>query len=125
MTRKIITTSPDESYKKHFFHDGDSQTIAKTISSIGMDKFRGEYYHLNVDILVPFKNQVRQVFHQSEIDSLAETIEAHGVRQPLTVLKRADGKYEVVSGERRLRAAKSIGLTKVPCIIIEDADQAE
>lgn len=94
-------------------------------SSIGMEKFVGEYFFLDVNKLAPFKNQARRSFSEEEIDELAATIQAHGIRQPLTVLKVNDGRFEVVSGERRLRAAKSIGLNKVPCIIIDDAEKAE
>ena len=94
-------------------------------SSLGMEKFVGEYFYLETDDLIPFRKQARKQFNEKEIEELASTIKAHGIRQPLTVVKTEDNKFEVVSGERRLRAAKSIGLTKVPCIILQDQDQAE
>jgi ParB family chromosome partitioning protein len=90
--------------------------------------YRSEITYLSVDQLIPYRHQARLIFEQEEIDMLAQTIEEHGIRQPLTVL-RVDLTdkvfFEVVSGERRLRAAKQIGLTTVPCIIIEDENKAE
>ncbi len=91
------------------------------------DQHRTEITYLSVQQLVPYRNQARVIFDQTEIDALAETIKEHGIRQPLTVL-RIDSDvvhFEVVSGERRLRAAKQLGLLKVPCIIITDEHKAE
>ena len=96
-------------------------------ASLGMEKFVGEYFYLDIEKLIPFRNQARQVFDQEEIEQLAQTIKDHGIRQPLTVLKSdlKEGCFEVVSGERRLRAAKIAGLDKVPCIIMQDPLLAE
>jgi ParB family chromosome partitioning protein len=96
-------------------------------SSIGMEQFMGEYFFIDVQKLLPYRNQARKIFDEEEIQKLSETIKEHGIRQPLTVLRSSmkDGMFEVVSGERRLRAAKLIGLQKVPCIIIEDRDKAD
>lgn len=92
--------------------------------SLGLEGSVGEFFYIEVNDLTPFHNQARILFDDEEILLLAESIKLHGVRQPLTVLLN-DGKYEVISGERRLRAAKTIGLTKVPCIIISDKTQAD
>ncbi len=91
------------------------------------DVNRTEITYLSVDQLMPYSKQARTIFNEDEINHLAETIQAHGIRQPLTVL-RIEGevvRFEVVSGERRLRAAKKIGLHRIPCIVVEDADKAE
>jgi ParB family chromosome partitioning protein len=92
-------------------------------ASVGMEKFVGEYFYLDVEKLIPFRNQARKIFDQEEIEQLARTIKEHGVRQPLTVSKSdiKEGCFEVISGERRLRAAKIAGLSKIPCIIIPDS----
>ncbi|HBN22779.1 MAG TPA: hypothetical protein DD412_06035 [Holosporales bacterium] len=86
-----------------------------------------EHYSLDVLSLIPFKNQARKNFSDDHINELSASISTHGIRQPLTVIRSQSttGKYEVVSGERRLIAAKKAGLKKVPCIIIHDYDDAE
>jgi len=88
--------------------------------SIGLDQAVGEYYYINISQLEPFENQARKKFNNNEITKLANSILEYGVRQPLTVVKKASTKYEVISGERRLRAAKQAGLQKVPCIILKE-----
>lgn len=108
----------------------DLEKMVKPISnsnirpSLGLEGSVGEFFYIEVNDLVPFHNQARISFDDEEILLLAESITLHGVRQPLTVLL-TNGTYEVISGERRLRAAKIIGLTKVPCIIISDETQAD
>jgi ParB family chromosome partitioning protein len=89
-------------------------------------KLRGEYYNIEVTKLQPFHKQARKHFDEEALKQLAETIKAHGIRQPLTIIPADDslGKYEVVSGERRLRAAIIAGLDAVPCIIIHDKKAA-
>ncbi len=92
--------------------------------SLGLEGSVGEFFFIAVADLLPFHNQARMSFDEEEILLLAESIKIHGVRQPLTVLL-TNGRYEVISGERRLRAAKIIGIDKVPCIVINDGAQAE
>lgn len=96
-------------------------------SSIGMENSVGEYFYINLDRLIPFKNQARQSFDKGKIEGLAISIKEYGIRQPLTVVKSIEheGKFEIVSGECRVRAAKLIGLDSVPCIIISDYSKAE
>lgn len=91
------------------------------------DQYRTEITYLSVSQLVPYHKQARTIFVQEDIDTLAATIKEHGVRQPLTVLRVESDviQFEVVSGERRLRAAKQLGLLTLPCIIITDKDKAE
>ena len=95
--------------------------------SIGLEGSIGEFYYIPVKDLIPYRNQARQHFSQEEIDALANSIKEHGIRQPLTIISSETqrGIFEVISGERRLRAAKQIGLEKVPCILLKDKDIAE
>jgi ParB family chromosome partitioning protein len=72
----------------------------------------------------PNPNQPRKHFDFDELEGLAQSIRSNGIIQPLTVRKTDDGEYELISGERRLRAARLIGMTKVPAIIIE-ADEEQ
>jgi ParB family chromosome partitioning protein len=86
-----------------------------------------EIYHIRVDKLIPFKGQSRKLFDEDSILGLSKTIKEHGVRQPLSIIQSdiESGVYEVVSGERRLKAAKIAGLDRVPCQIIQSMDEAE
>ena len=93
--------------------------------SLLQEKFREEITYLDIDQLIAFRYQAREVFDDESLVSLSLTIKQHGVRQPLTVLVRQDDKYEIVSGERRYRAAIMAGLTRVPCMILHDHKQAE
>ena len=97
---------------------------SSTRASVGLDQVVGEYYYIKTEQLHPFKNQARQNFNNEEILKLAASIKEYGVRQPLSVLKSVNGEYEVISGERRLRAAKVANLDRVPCIILTEGMDA-
>ena len=70
----------------------------------------------------PNPNQPRKVFVTEALDSLKESIQRHGVMQPICV-RAVDGSYEIIAGERRWRAARLSGLTEIP-VIVKEADQA-
>lgn len=72
--------------------------------------------------IIPNPNQPRRDFKESEIVALAESISQNGILQPLSVRKIAD-KYEIIAGERRLRAAKMCELHHVPCIVYDMNDR--
>ena len=72
-------------------------------------------------LIIPNPNQPRRVFDEAKIDELARSIEASGMLQPLVVRASASG-YELIAGERRLRAAQRLGLFEVPVIIHETPD---
>lgn len=67
-------------------------------------------------------NQPRKIFKEEEIDSLALSIEELGILQPLTVRKLETG-WELVAGERRLRASKQVGLKYVPCLVMDVSEE--
>lgn len=73
--------------------------------------------HIKVSDILPSPAQPRHHFDPYELEKLAESIKTSGIIQPLLVRPAAGGTYELIAGERRLRAAKLIGLKKVPCII--------
>lgn len=76
---------------------------------------RKKLLYLAADELLPNPNQPRAIFDEAALRSLAESVRLHGVLQPLTV-RRSGGGWELVAGERRLRAAKMAGLARVPCL---------
>lgn len=88
---------------------------------------RQEIRYISVERLLPYHKQARIHFDEKELENLAETIRQHGIRQPLTIVPAAkeEDKFEVISGERRLRAAQLIGLKKIPCLMLVDAGSAD
>lgn len=71
----------------------------------------------------PNKTQPRKNFDEDELMSLARSISTNGILQPLTVRRLNDTEYELVAGERRLRASILAGLTTVPCVLIKCTDK--
>ena len=80
--------------------------------------------HLNPSDIVPNHVQPRSTFDESDLAELVHSIQEVGVLQPIVVrsIVEQPGKYELVMGERRLRATKVAGLTTIPAIIRETAD---
>lgn len=83
----------------------------------------GKVLFLPVESIVPNPDQPRRRFSQPELEELAESIRTMGILQPLTV-RRRDGGWELVAGERRLRAARLAGLSQVPCLSIQTDSQS-
>ena len=71
---------------------------------------------IGVSLIKPNPSQPRKCFYSDELTKLAKSISQEGILQPL-IIRICDGEYVLVSGERRLRAAKIAGLKTVPCII--------
>lgn len=70
----------------------------------------------------PNPAQPRKVFHPEALAELSESIRQHGILQPLSVRRNGLG-YELIAGERRLRAAQMAGLTEIPCIVMQMDDR--
>lgn len=70
---------------------------------------------LDIDLLVPNPKQPRLVMEEGALEELAQSIRSHGVIQPILV-RKVDGRHEIVAGERRWRAAQRAGLLKVPVV---------
>lgn len=77
---------------------------------------------LDVSVIFANPNQPRKIFKEEELHELSNSIKENGVIQPLIVVK-ADNGYELVAGERRLRASKLAGLTQVPVVIKRATDR--
>lgn len=71
----------------------------------------------------PNKTQPRKIFDEDKLRDLAKSIEENGVLQPLTVRKVSQSEYEIIAGERRLRASVMAGFSRVPCIVIKCNDR--
>lgn len=74
--------------------------------------------YVPVEEIVPGPLQPRQHFSREGLEELRDSIAQHGVLQPLTVRQKGD-RFELIAGERRLRAARMAGLTEVPCILMD------
>jgi ParB family chromosome partitioning protein len=84
----------------------------------------GRLRDIPVELIRPNPRQPRRDFDEGALERLAHSIEARGVLQPIVVRPLAGGSYELVAGERRLRAANSAGLGSVPAVI-RDADERD
>ena len=77
----------------------------------------GRVVFLSARSIRPNPAQPRKIFREEALAELAESIRQHGILQPLSV-RRVGSSYELIAGERRLRAAQQAGLTEIPCIIM-------
>lgn len=80
-----------------------------------------QYFECDIEKIVPNTYQPRKLFDKEALKELVDSIKANGIIQPLIVRIR-DGHYELIAGERRWRAAQKAGLTKVPVVVKEVAD---
>ena len=81
-------------------------------------KYAGKIYALPIESIQPSPFQARTNFNEQELAGLAASIRENGLLQPIAVRKKEDG-YELVAGERRLRAARLAGLSEVPCLLAD------
>jgi ParB family chromosome partitioning protein len=79
---------------------------------------------LKVEQLQPGKYQPRSYMDESALQTLADSIKAQGIMQPILVRQLADEQYEIIAGERRWRASQRAGLKEVPVLVREIADEA-
>lgn len=79
--------------------------------------------YISVSKILPNRSQPRKNFDEKAIKGLAESIRSYGVIQPISV-RRCGNDYELIAGERRLRAAKLAGLSEIPCILLRASDKS-
>ena len=95
------------------------QALGKGLSALLKDReatAEAELRELDIDLLEPNPFQPRQIFADSKIEELSQSIRTHGFVQPLIVRKELD-RYQIVAGERRWRAAQRLGLLRVPALV--------
>ena len=73
--------------------------------------------------IIPNRYQPRTTFVEEDLAELAQSIEEHGVLQPIVVRRKGDGVYELIAGERRLRAATLAGLSTIPALVRNSNDE--
>jgi ParB family transcriptional regulator, chromosome partitioning protein len=100
-------------------------SLGRSLSDVFAKTVRREqpkgYLEIDLGMIVPPSANPRTDFDSQALEELAASLKSHGMLQPIVVMKREVG-YEVLSGERRYRAAKLAGLTKVPVVVREEND---
>ena len=84
---------------------------------------RREILNIPIDRVMPNPNQPRRIFDQRSLNELADSITTYGVMQPISVRLTEGYNYELVAGERRLRASKLAGLNTIPAIVVNISDK--
>jgi ParB family transcriptional regulator, chromosome partitioning protein len=96
--------------------------LSALISEAPSPQDNEELREIEIDLIRPGEQQPRSTFDEAKLQELAQSIRATGIIQPLLVRRRG-GLFELVAGERRWRAAQIAGLTRVPAIVREIADE--
>ncbi len=102
--------------------DTDLKTTAGTLKSAVVEAATGTS-RIALDKIQPNPRNPRRDFHDASLQELAESIKLHDIVQPLTVSKLANGRYQLIAGERRFRAAGLAGLKDVPVYIRQVNDR--
>lgn len=102
---------------------GLGKGLGALMSSAELPEEQGGVLEIAVNLIDPCKTQPRQNFDKEKLSELAASVKQHGVLQPL-ILKAKDGRYTIIAGERRYRAARQAGLKTVPAVL-KDADEKE
>ena len=94
-------------------------------NTIENDTERGEnkISTLKLSLIDPKSDQPRKSFDKASLEELASSISENGLLQPILVREYADGRYQIIAGERRFRASKIAGLTEIPAIIMDKDDR--
>jgi ParB family chromosome partitioning protein len=79
-------------------------------------------YQIPLDQIEPSPYQARQTFDEAELYGLAQSIRENGLLQPISVRKRGEGRYELIAGERRLRACRMMQMETIPAIVRDYED---
>ena len=96
-------------------------TSVPAVAAPETERSTAPYQEIDLDRIDPNPVQPRHRFRQAELDELAASIGQHGIVQPILVRRRGD-RYQVIAGERRLRAAQRAGLRKIPVVLREIPD---
>ena len=79
--------------------------------------------HIKLSLVDPKSDQPRKYFDKDALTQLADSIVENGLLQPILVREYANGRYQIIAGERRFRASKIAGLTEIPAIVLEKDDK--
>ena len=99
-------------------------TNVNTLEEQALHADKNELQYLPLDLIQRGKYQPRRDMDPSALEELAQSIKAQGVMQPIVVRPIADGRFEIIAGERRWRASQLAGLDKLPAMVREVPDEA-
>lgn len=102
-----------------------SGNISAVPAKIQSEALQDDFLEVPTEKIAANPQQPRHNFNEKELQELADSIKEHGVIQPLVVVKIAPEQYELIAGERRLRASKMAGLKMVPVIVREESGERE
>lgn len=97
--------------------------ISRRRETQGSESSSDRIWHIPLSEIVPNPHQPRKHFSHQDLEDLVASIKEHGIMQPLVVTERSDGGYELIAGERRLRASKIAELATVPAIVRQASEQ--
>ena len=100
----------------------DAIFLDNSLSSAGKDA-ENTVTKLTLSLVDPKSDQPRKHFDKQSLEELARSIEENGLLQPILVREYANGRYQIIAGERRFRASKIAGLTEIPAIILDKDDR--
>ena len=111
--------------------DADFSQIRKPVGYVNKQvvtqteqpKDTSDILRIPMDMIEPNPYQPRMTFDQEALEELSESIQALGLIQPITVRRKEDGRYQIISGERRFRASRLAGMTMIPAYIRDANDQ--
>ena len=110
--------------------DADLSQIRKPVGYVNKEVVRNDQpqdtsdiLRIPVDLIEPNPFQPRMSFDQEALEELADSIRTLGLIQPITVRRKADGRYQIISGERRFRACQLTGMDMIPAYIRDTNDQ--
>ena len=93
------------------------RALGKGLNQLIGEQLEGTGSEVSVDAIIPNERQPRSVFDDARLKELAASVREYGILQPLVVRPLTEGRFELIAGERRLRAAKLAGLATVPITI--------
>ena len=110
--------------------DADLSQIRKPVGYVNKEVVRNDQpqdtsdiLRIPVDMIEPNPFQPRMSFDQESLEELAESIKTLGLIQPITVRRKSEGRYQIISGERRFRACRQAGMDMIPAYIRDTNDQ--
>ena len=118
----LIRSVPQKAGESPRRVEQDTTVIASTEAE---QASRRTISHLDLSMIRPNPYQPRADFNKVALDELKQSIKQKGIIQPITVRKARDGAYELISGERRIRAASELGMQTIPAYIIEVKNDEE